>query len=61
MERVLPGPLALVALGLALAMGLWCRRARLRRTGALGAARRRRLWRPRTPDDCPACRAAVIP
>src|SRR3954447_16574567 len=59
MERGPLGLLALVALGLALAAGLWCRRARLRRMGAPGAAHRRRLWQPRTPDDCPACRAAA--
>jgi transposase-like protein/IS1 family transposase len=58
MGQVPPGLLALVALGLALAVGLWCRRARVRRMGVPGAARRRRLWQPRTPDDCPACRAA---
>ncbi len=58
MEQEFPGLLALVALGLALAVGLRCRGARVRRTGAPGAARRRRIWRPRTPDDCPACRAA---
>src|SRR5215204_5436499 len=58
MEHVPPGLLALVALGLALAVRLWWRGARLRRTGATGAARCRRVWRPRTPDDCPACRVA---
>src|SRR3954468_20395560 len=59
MEQGSLGVLALAALGLALAVGLWCRRPRLRRAGAPGAAPRRRLWRPRTPDDCPACRAAA--
>src|SRR6476619_2850052 len=52
------GLLSLVALLLALAVGIWCWGARVRRTGAPGAARQRRIWRPRTPDDCPACRAA---
>jgi hypothetical protein len=58
MEQGRLGLLALITLCLALAMGIWCRRVPLRRTGAPGAARRRRLWRPRTPDDCPACRSA---
>jgi transposase-like protein len=57
MEHVPPGLLTLVALLLALAVGIWCWGARVRRTGAPGAARHRRIWRPRTPDDCPACRA----
>ena len=58
MEQGRLGLLALITLCLALAMGIWCRRVPLRRTGAPGAARRRRIWRPRTPDDCPACRSA---
>src|SRR4051795_12295415 len=61
MERESLGLIALVALGLALAVGRWCRRARLRQIGAPGATPRCRLWRPRTPDDCPACRAAEAP
>src|SRR5262245_56809215 len=58
MERGPLGLLALVTLGLTLVVGIRCRRAEARRAGARGAARLRRLWRPRTPDDCPACRAA---
>src|SRR4051794_4368819 len=57
MERGSLGLLALIALGLALGVGIWWRGVRLRQTGAPGAARRCRRWRPRTPDDCPACRA----
>ena len=58
MEQGSLGLLALITLCLALAVGIRCRRVPLRRTGASGAVRRRRIWRPRTPDDCPACRAA---
>jgi IS1 family transposase/transposase-like protein len=58
MEERVPGLLALVVLGVALAAWSWCRGGMVRRAGPSGAVGRRRLWRPRTPEDCPACRAA---
>ena len=58
MEEGVLGLLALVALGVALAAWIWCRAGTVRRAGPPGALGRRRLWRPRTPEDCPACRAA---
>src|SRR3954451_22269037 len=58
MEQGALGRLALVVLWAALAAWRWCRGRTLRRMGSLAAMRRPHAWRPRTPEDCPACRAA---
>src|SRR5437868_6009528 len=58
MERVSLGLLALVALSVAFAAWRWCPGGALQRAGPRGAVRRRHAWRPRTPEDCPDCRAA---
>jgi IS1 family transposase/transposase-like protein len=58
MEQGALGLLALVVFWAALAAWSWCRRGALRCVAAPGAVCRRHTWRPRTPEDCPACRAA---
>ena len=58
MERGAVGLLALVALWAILAAWIRCGAGTLRRAGPPGAVCRRPIWRPRTPEDCPACRAA---
>src|SRR6478735_11028837 len=58
MERGAAGLLALVALWVILAAWIRCGAGTLRRAGPPGAVCRRPIWRPRTPEDCPACRAA---
>src|SRR3954454_2488899 len=58
MEQGVLGLLALLVLSAALAGWIWCRNAALQRADSPGAVCRRHAWRPRTPEDCPACRAA---
>jgi hypothetical protein len=58
MEQGAVGLLALVALVVALAAWAWRYDRTLRGPDPPGAAGRRHTWRPRTPEDCPACRAA---
>ena len=58
MEQGALGILTLIILWAALAAWTWWRHGALRRAAPPGAACRRHAWRPRTPADCPACRAA---
>src|SRR6188508_1789047 len=58
MEQGVLGLLALVVLWVALAAGSWWHGGTVRRTDPPDAVRRQHAWRPRTPADCPACRAA---
>src|SRR4051794_24324904 len=58
MERGVLELLALVILWAARVAWIWWRGGALQRAGSPGAVCRRHAWRPRTPADCPACRAA---
>jgi IS1 family transposase/transposase-like protein len=58
MEQGALGLLALVILWVALAAWIWCCSRALWRAGPPGAVGRRHAWRPRTPENCPACRTA---
>ncbi len=49
--------IAVLLLGLAWLVGTWQHRCPSQPGNSVGAAVIQRLLKPRTPDDCPACRA----
>jgi IS1 family transposase/transposase-like protein len=58
MEQGTLGLLALVVFWAALTTWIWCCGKVPWSAGSPDAQRQRYAWRPRTPEDCPACRAA---